>query len=94
MNTPSGWALAEWYPSKPAGLETKKKKRKKKKKKSGQSKKKVAPKDGKKAASKSKPPKVETSRMTWKEFSTPRMKAGQPMKEISNEWEKYKEANA
>jgi hypothetical protein len=88
VNTPSGWGLAEWYPSKPKQSEPINPKKKAKKKK-------VAPPS--KAltvfrAKKPTPPALKPGE-SYREFLSARRKAGKSLQEIGAEWAARKEAN-
>jgi hypothetical protein len=82
VNTPSGWALAEWYPNKPKQNDTPPSKKKGKKKR----------KPAKVTAKTTAAPTAKKS--DWAQFVAEQMKAGKTMKDAAKEWKQRKAASA
>jgi hypothetical protein len=86
-NTPSGWGLAEWYPSKPKGPDAKPKKKARKR-----AAKPKALKDGTMVgATKARAAAASNERpLTYREFMGEYMRAGKPKTELGHAWAQYK----
>lgn len=85
VNTPSGWGLADWYPSKPKQPEPVKKKGKKR----GRPRKTITA----KTASTVKPAPsghAHDAAMTWNQFAGAAVHAGKSLKEAAAEWKQRK----
>ena len=93
VNTPSGWGLAEWYPSKPK-QEPPKTKKKAKKKSAKVAKAAKSPKESKPATAATAKAQALKGTRSYTQFVAERRKAGKSLKEIGAEWTLQKATRA